>query len=173
MINIGNSPMGKVKQWFKKMDWRLNTAMGGFYIGFTLGLIWWFTDNWPNLLTAPVYSLWIFLLWAIGGGLVGKLSELKLSKKEKDNLEMLLKKKGLEFEIFNPISQENLNNLIERLFKALEFFLDIVIPQNPIEYYPEKQVFKIFYDGKLKSKEIILKILIKNFKNEFTIKSII
>lgn len=165
--------MGKVKQWFKKTDVRLKTAKGYFYLGFTLGLMHWFANNWPNLLTAPVYSLWIFLLYAIGFGLVGKLSELKLSKKEKDNLEMLLKKKGLEFEIFNPISQENLNNIIERLYETLEFYLDIACPQNPIEYYPEKQVFKIFYDGKLKSKEIILKILTKKFRNDFMIKSII
>lgn len=165
--------MGKVKQWFKKTN---KSAKGYFYVGFTLGLMHWFANNWPNLLTAPVYSLWIFLLYAIGFGLVGKLSELKLiklSKKEKDNLEMLLKKKGLEFEIFNPISQENLNNIIERLYETLEFYLDIAGPQNPIEYYPEKQVFKIFYDGKLKSKEIILKILTKKFRNDFTIKSII
>lgn len=165
--------MGKVKQWFKKTDWRLKTAKGYFYIGLTLGLIHWITNNWANLLTAPVYSLWIFFLYTIGWGLVGKLGELKLSKEEKDNLEMLLKKKGLEFEIFNPISQENLNNIIERLYETLEFYLDIAGPQNPIEYYPEKQVFKIFYDGKLKSKEIILKILTKKFRNDFTIKSII
>jgi len=165
--------MGKEKKWFKKLEWRLNTAKNHFYLGLTLGLINWFIDNWANLLTAPVYSLWIFLPYTIGWSLVGKLVQLKLSKKEKDNLKMLLKKKGLEFEIFNPISQENLNNIIERLYETLEFYLDIAGPQNPIEYYPEKQVFKIFYDGKLKSREVILKILIKKFKNEFTIKSII
>lgn len=165
--------MGKVKQWFKKMDWRLNTARGFFYMGFTLGLIHWVINNWVNLLTAPVYSLWIFLLYTIGWGFFGKLVELKLSKKEKDNLKMLLKKKGLEFEIFYPISHENLNNIIERLYETLEFYLYIAGPQNPIEYYPEKQMIKIFYDGKLKSKEIILKILIKKFRNDFTIKSII
>lgn len=93
------------------------------------------------------------------------------------NLESLLIAKELDCLILNPISPENLGNIIKKASEKLEPYLDKnldpTISKIPIKYYPQKQLLKIFYDGKIKSRVEILKILIKEFETNFAIISLI
>ena len=164
--------MERSTKWFKKIYRDISYV----FIGFFLGVFSWLLYNLRAPLTAFINSLWIILLYTFSWWIIGyfrKYRLIRLSRKDKKNLEILLKKKGLEFEILKPIPIENLTYIIKRLYDNLRLKFDINFSKYPIEYYPQQRRFKIFYDGKMKSKEEILKILIKKFKTDFTIKSIV
>lgn len=90
-----------------------------------------------------------------------------------DNLEKLLKTNELNCELLNPISPEKLgpilDDLTEKLKPYLDNDLDPKISKLPVKYNPKQKGFKIYYDGKEKSKAEILKILIKQFESKFTV----
>jgi len=163
--------MERSKKWW--------TIKAYIFSGFFLGVFYWLLINLGAPITAYITSLWIILLytfiwWTIGHFRKYRLIRLiRLSRKEKHFLENLLKKKGLEFEILNPIPIENQTYVIKRIYEDLELYFDINRSKYPVEYYPQQKVFKISYDGKMKSKKEILTILIKKFKTDFTIKSLI
>jgi len=160
--------MEKSKKW-----WMLKAYV---FSGFLLGVFNWILLNLGEPLISYITSLWIILLYTFSWWILGhfcKFKSIRLSGKEKLFLENLLKKKGLEFEILNPIHTENQTYIIKRIYEELELYFDINRSKYPIEYYPQQKKFKIFYDGKRKSKEEILKILIKKFKTDFTIEMLI
>jgi len=162
----------KKREWLTIFSWKLSYIKGYLLMGLSLGIFQW-VIYWMNPSINP-FSLWIVLAWTFGGGITGYLIGLtRLNKEDKRELKSLLKIKGLEFEISNPIAPENLTSIIHRLFKDIEFYFDRTCSKYPIEYYPQNKTFKIYYDGKLKSKEQILKIIIKRYKDEFLIESII
>ncbi|MFX1313591.1 MAG: ABC transporter ATP-binding protein [Promethearchaeota archaeon] len=90
-----------------------------------------------------------------------------------DNLEGSLKVKSIECKLLEPIAPENLgpiiNKLTEKLNPYLDLNLDPDISKIPIKYDPKNRGLIIYYDGKKESRGEILKILIKDFDNEFTI----
>jgi len=146
------------------------------FSGFFLGVFNWLLFNLGAPIISYITSLWIILLYTFSWWTIGhfwKFRSIRLSGKEKHFLEYLLKRKGLEFEILNPIPIENQTYIIERIYEDLELYFDINRSKYPIEYYPQQKMFKIFYDGKMKSKKEILKILIKKFKTDFTIKTLV
>jgi len=146
------------------------------FSGFFLGVFNWILFNLGAPITAYITSLWIILLYTFSWWTIGhfwKFRSIRLSRKEKYFLENLTKKKDLEFEILNPIPIENQTYIIKRIYEDLELYFDINRSKYPIEYYPQQKMFKIFYDGKTKSKKEILKILIRRFETDFTIKSLI
>ena len=146
------------------------------FSGFFLGVFNWLLINLGAPITAYITSLWIILLYTFSWWTIGhfwKFRSIRLSRKEKYFLENLLKKEGLEFEILNPIPIENQTYIIKRIYEDLELYFDINRSKYPIEYNPQQKMFNIFYDGRRKSREEILKILIKKFKTDFTIKSLI
>ncbi len=166
----GNSLMERLKKWFKNIERK------HLFIGFFLGVFSWLLINWGAPITAYITSLWLILLYTFSWWILGhfrKFRLIRLSRKEKYFLENLLKKEGLEFEILNPIPIENQTYIIKRIYEDLELYFDINRSKYPIEYNPQQKMFKIFYDGKMKSKKEILKILIRKFRTDFTIKSLI
>jgi ABC-2 type transport system ATP-binding protein len=86
-----------------------------------------------------------------------------------ENLEKNLKEKELNCQLLNPIPSENLEEIVNRLTEKLEPYLkehgDRKIPDKVIKYYPDKQSFKIYYDGKRESRGEILEIFISEFKS--------
>ncbi len=142
-------------------------------MGFSLGMYHWFFYILINPLVNPLSSAWILVLLTLAGAFGRYIREIRLNKEEKHKLKHLLRNKGLEFEVSNPIPPENLTPLIHRLYQETEYYLDKERPGYPIRYYPETNVFKIFYDGKLKSEVQILKIVVKNFNREFSIKALV
>jgi len=160
--------MERSKKW-----WTIKAYL---FSGFFLGVFSWLLINLGEPIISYITSLWLILLYTFGWWILGrfwKFRSIRLSGKEKYFLENLLKKKGLEFEILNPIPIENQTYIIERIYEDLEIYFDINRSKYPIEYYSQQKIFKIFYDGKMKSKKEILKILIKKFKTDFTIESLI
>ncbi|MFO8018875.1 MAG: ABC transporter ATP-binding protein [Promethearchaeia archaeon] len=89
------------------------------------------------------------------------------------NLEKTLKTNELNCELLNPIPPDKLSPLIDALTKRLKPYLDNDLDPNisklPVKYNPKQKAFKIYYDGKEKSKAEILKILIKEFESKFTV----
>ena len=170
--NRGKLLMERSKNWFKNIDRKASYLFMGFFIG----VFSWLLYNLGAPTTAYINSLWMIVLYVFSWWIIGHLRKfryIRLSRKEKKFLVNLLKKKGLEFEILNPIPIENQTYIIKRLYEDLELYFDINPSKYPIEYYSQQKMFKVFYDGKRKSKEEILKILIKKFKTDFTIKSLI
>ena len=160
--------MERSKKW-----WTIKAYL---FSGFFLGVFNWFLFNLGAPIISYITSLWIILLYTFSWWILGhfcKFKSIRLSGKEKLFLENLLKKKGLEFEILNPIPIENQTYIIKRIYEDLELYFDINRSKYPIEYNPQQKMFNIFYDGRRKSREEILKILIKKFKTDFTIKSLI
>jgi len=160
------------KKWIKNIDRKTSYL----FIGFFLGVFSWLLFNLGAPETAYINSLWIIVLYALTWWVVGYFKQfrlIRLNRKEKLFLENLLKKKGLEFEILNPIPIENQTYIMKRIYEDLEIYFDINRSEYPIEYNPQQKMFKIFYDGKMKSKKEILKILIRKFKTDFTIKTLV
>ena len=160
--------MERSKKW-----WTIKAYL---FSGFFLGVFNWVLINLGAPITAYITSLWIILLYTFSWWTIGhfwKFRSIRLSRKEKYFLENLIKKKDLEFEILNPIPIENQTYIIKRIYEDLELYFDINRSKYPIEYNPQQKMFNIFYDGRRKSREEILKILIKKFKTDFTIKSLI
>ena len=164
--------MERSKKWFKNIGRKTSYL----FIGFFLGVFSWLLYNLGAPITSYITSLWMILLYAFSWWIMGhfrKFRLIRLSRKEKHFLENLLKKKGFEFEILNPIPIENRTYIIKRIYEDLELYFDINRSKYPIEYSPQQKMFKIFYDGKLKSKNDMLKILIKKVKTDFTLQSLI
>jgi ABC-2 type transport system ATP-binding protein len=92
-----------------------------------------------------------------------------------DNLERKFKIKVILCEILEPIPQEKAENLIEKLFRNLESYLekDMVNANDRevITYNSTTKTFKIRYDGLEASRSEILTILSSTFKSDFTISS--
>jgi len=92
-----------------------------------------------------------------------------------DNLERKFKIKVILCEILEPIPQEKAENLIEKLFRNLESYLekDMVNANNRevITYNNKSKTFKIRYDGLEASRSEILTMLSSKFKSDFTISS--
>jgi len=87
-----------------------------------------------------------------------------------ENLEKNLKEKQLICQIIKPIPVEHLKNIIKKLKKNLEPYLDNhKIEKEPIKYASDKRSFIIFYDGKTESRSEILEILISKFKSDFNV----
>ncbi|MFX1374161.1 MAG: ABC transporter ATP-binding protein [Promethearchaeota archaeon] len=90
-----------------------------------------------------------------------------------DNLALILKTSELNCLLLKPLKPSELdpllNRITEKLHPYLDHDLDPKVSMIPIKYFPEQQGLKIFYDGKNKSKGEILKILIKEFENDFTV----
>ena len=158
-------------EWSKK-GWKIKAYV---FSGFFLGVFTWFLYNLGEPITGYFTSLWIILLYTFGWWTIGYIKKYKLIRlksKEKLFLENLLKEKGLEFEILDPIPIENQTYIIKRIYEDLELYFDINRSKYPVEYNPQQKMFKIFYDGKMKSKKEILTILIRKFSTDFTIKSL-
>jgi ABC-2 type transport system ATP-binding protein len=89
------------------------------------------------------------------------------------NLEKDLKVRDLNCVLLEPIHQNNLDDVMERLHVKLKPYLDGNLDPStsmiPVKYYPEKKGIKIFYDGKEESKGTILRILVKDFEADFTV----
>ncbi len=87
-----------------------------------------------------------------------------------ENLEKNLKEKELNCQLLDPVPHENLESIINRLTEKLIPYLDNHIEEKiskkAIKYYPENQSFKIYYDGKEKSRGEILEIFISEFKSK-------
>lgn len=92
-----------------------------------------------------------------------------------DNLEKTLKRREIECEVLEPISPENLGNIIKRLTSTLDPYLDKdldpKISKIPIKYVQEEQMFKIYYEGTKEVRAKILKILINEFDSTFSVVS--
>jgi len=92
-----------------------------------------------------------------------------------DNLERKFKIKVIFCEILEPIPQEKVEKLIEKLFRNLESYLekDMVTANDKeiITYTSNSKTFKIRYDGLEASRSEILTMLSSKFKSDFTISS--
>ena len=92
-----------------------------------------------------------------------------------DNLERDFKTKELICEIINPIPIERVNNLIFKLIRQLEPFLETKVDhpnfEGSITYNHQKNFFTICYDGKQTSRSKILNILSSEFESDLTISS--
>jgi len=92
-----------------------------------------------------------------------------------DNLERDFKTKELICEIVDPIPEERVNNLIIKLIRQLEPFLEAKADhlnfEGSITYNSQKNFFTIRYDGKQTSRSGILNILSTEFKTDFSISS--
>ncbi len=92
-----------------------------------------------------------------------------------DNLERKFKIKVILCTILEPIPQEKVEKLIQKLFRNLESYLeqDMVTANDKeiITYTSNSKTFKIRYDGLEASRSEILKILSSKFASDFTISS--
>ncbi len=92
-----------------------------------------------------------------------------------DNLERDFKTKELICEIGNPIPIERVNDLIIKLNRQLEPFLEAKVDHSNFEglitYNRQKNFFTICYDGKQTSRSEILNILSTEFVSDLTISS--
>ncbi|TKJ24312.1 MAG: hypothetical protein CEE43_01100 [Promethearchaeota archaeon Loki_b32] len=90
-----------------------------------------------------------------------------------ENLALILKTSEINCVLLEPLNPSELEPLLNRLTEKLDSYLDQnldpEISKIPIKYYPKQQGFKIFYNGRNKSKGEILKILIKDFESDFTL----
>ena len=87
------------------------------------------------------------------------------------NLEKKLKIKEIKSKILNPIPEDKIEIIIEKMVSSLSQYLDREIDQEkgPIQYNPSKRLFEIYYNGKAEARAIILEKLITNFKKDFQI----
>ncbi len=92
-----------------------------------------------------------------------------------DNLERDFKTKELICEIINPIPKERVQDLIIKLIRHLEPFLEAKMDNSnfdgSITYNSQKNFFTICYDGKQTSRSEILNILSTEFESDLTISS--
>lgn len=91
-----------------------------------------------------------------------------------DNLERKFKTKVIFCEILELIPQEKAENLIEKLFRSLESYLEkdmVNANREAITYNNKSKTFKIRYDGLEASRSEILTILSTKYKSDFTISS--
>ena len=92
-----------------------------------------------------------------------------------DNLERDFKTKELICEIVNPIPIERVSDLISKLIRQLEPYLESKVDRTNFEgsitYNHQKNFFTICYDGKQTSRSEILNILSTEFGPDLTISS--
>jgi len=85
-----------------------------------------------------------------------------------ENLEKNLKEKELNCQLLDPVPLENLDAIIHRLTEKLEPYVDgheHTEGKMHLKYNPEKQSFKIYYDGKRESRGEILELFLSEFKS--------
>ncbi len=85
-----------------------------------------------------------------------------------ENLEKNLKEKELNCQLLDPVPLENLDAITNKLTEKMEPYLDHhehTEATKHIKYNPEKQTFKISYDGKRESRGDILEIFLTEFKS--------
>jgi ABC-2 type transport system ATP-binding protein len=89
------------------------------------------------------------------------------------NLEKDLKVRDINCVLLEPIPPDKLDDIMKRLIIKLKPFLfddlDESTKFNTIKYFPEKKGIKLFYDGKEASKGEILRVLVNEFKEDFTV----
>lgn len=87
-----------------------------------------------------------------------------------ENLEQNLKEKELNCQLLNPIPLENREDIINTLIEKIRPYLNNHEHQKntgkSIQYNSDKQSFKIYYDGKKKSRGEILEVFISEFKSK-------
>jgi len=90
-----------------------------------------------------------------------------------ENLALTLRTSVLNCVLLKPIKAEELGPILNRVTEKLNPYLDQNLDPNiskiPVKYKPDKQEFKIYYNGKNESRAEILKILIKDFESYFTV----
>jgi len=88
-----------------------------------------------------------------------------------DELEKKLKIKEIQFRTLETISNEKADIIIKKLRNILSPYLDKDIHSDSelIEYNPNKQLFKIYYNGESIAKAEILEILVSKFKDDFRV----
>jgi ABC-2 type transport system ATP-binding protein len=85
-----------------------------------------------------------------------------------ENLEKNLKEKELNCQLLDPVPVEDLDAITNRLNEKLEMYVnnhEHTELTKHLKYNPEKQSFKIFYDGKRESRGEILEIFLSEFKS--------
>jgi len=88
-----------------------------------------------------------------------------------ENLEKNLKEKELNCQLLYPITPNNLEGTINRLNEKLVQYTNHHMEESTgdhhhsVKYNPEKQSFKIYYDGKRESRGEILEIFMSEFKS--------
>ena len=92
-----------------------------------------------------------------------------------ENLNRDLKTKLIKCKLYEPISQNKLPQLKDRLLNQLSPYLDEnldpKIAKSPIKYNSNELTFTFFYNSSEKSKVEILRILIKEFETELKVES--
>lgn len=90
-----------------------------------------------------------------------------------ENLALTLRTSVLNCVLLKPIKAEELGPILNRVTEKLNPYLDQNLDPNiskiPVKYKPDKQEFKIYYNGKNESRAEILKILIKDFESDFKV----
>ena len=85
-----------------------------------------------------------------------------------ENLEKNLKEKELNCQLLDPVPLEDLDAITHRLTEKLELYVDNhehTETTKHLKYNPEKQSFKILYDGKRESRGEILELFLTEFKS--------
>lgn len=85
-----------------------------------------------------------------------------------ENLEKNLKEKELDCQLLDPVPLEDLDAITHRLTEKLELYVDThehTERTEHIKYDPDKQTFKILYDGKRESRGEILELFLTEFKS--------
>ncbi|MHA1257920.1 MAG: ABC transporter ATP-binding protein [Promethearchaeota archaeon] len=85
-----------------------------------------------------------------------------------ENLEKNLKEKELNCQLLDPVPLEDLDAITHRLTEKLESYIDShehTEGKKHLKYNPEKQSFKIYYDGKRESRGEILELFLSEFKS--------
>ena len=89
-----------------------------------------------------------------------------------ENLERNLREKELNCQLLYPIPPNNLESTINRLNQKLASYIDhnaeksLANHDHGVKYNPEKQSFKIYYDGRKESRGDILEIFMAEFKSD-------
>ncbi len=89
------------------------------------------------------------------------------------DLEKKLKQKQIRVKTLEPIEEQKIETITNKLITTLSQYLDKNTSDKKglIHYSPYKHLFKINYDGKSESRAIILEILVTQFKSSFQIVS--
>ena len=93
-----------------------------------------------------------------------------------DNLARVLRTSEINCELYDSLVPHELEPLLNRLTEKLKPYLDknldhIIAEIPSINYNPNVNELKIYYDGNRKSRVEILKILIKEFESDFAVVS--
>lgn len=84
-----------------------------------------------------------------------------------ENMQKGLKINEITCQFLNPINI-GIEKLLRRIIEDLKPYLDTEI-KRPVDYIPEMDVIKIYFDGKKESRARMLEILASNYKSDFTL----